>query len=282
MDARIIAAVNGRIPDGILELDLSLQALPEALQEDPFEEFPDLTAFPNLTRLEIRNHALEFLDGLEVLQKLAHLDLSFNRLDSAEETLLLPRLESLNLNHNDLRGISTGPSLPRLKSLALSGNPRLRSLEFLSSMPNLEVLYLKALRVNSFEPLQYLPKLRELYMAPFQPSDIMAMQHNLALETLHISSPTLTLLPEFPSLPNLKRLSITKCPYLAEADAVRHLGTVEELNLAHNDLENVDFLVEMTNLRSVDLRGNLIQRTPRLAELGEWVEVRWEETPDPT
>ena len=104
----------------------------------------DLGAVPHLQELDLYDNAIEHISGLENNLELEILDLSFNNIRHVSRVSHLPRCHTLYLVQNKIAHIRPTDLQPpiawSLRSLELGGN-RLRSLENLSHLINLEELW---------------------------------------------------------------------------------------------------------------------------------------------
>ena len=83
------------------------------------------------------------------------------------------------------------------------------------------------------------------------------------LETVMVTNTPLTMLPmEFGTLPVLTHLFISRAPLRQLCSGFNQLQSLEKLHIAHTELENIDAIGELENLKQLNLTGNRIQRAP--------------------
>ncbi|KAG7214149.1 hypothetical protein KM043_001500 [Ampulex compressa] len=277
-------------------------------------ELVRVRAFPRLAveRLTLRENRITKIDycAFKQLDGLTELDLSRNQLDS--EMLQphvfegkfspisyepLSKLTVLNLSHNVLHSLHQDvfEHLGNLKVLDLAGNPfttiDLRTSLALSSLAYLEELDLSYCQIDTLPDDQFrmARHLRKLSLSGNRLRKLPAALERLsALEQLYLDENPLETLGQqcaFPSLPNLKELSLCCMPHLIEIGegAFSRLTSLESLRIQNcPKLESIDerALVHRTAqaarwppLKKLDLSDNALRHLPsQLVGRWDWLE----------
>ncbi len=201
---------------------------------------------------------------LQELRHIAHVDLSGNVLTRLGRIVArLPRLESLRINGNQLSHLNpTVSRMARLQFLDASTNlleslpaglsklQRLRYLDIsrneLDVLPNFitEMFALEELHASR-NPIREIPEhlegLRNL--------------KKLSLD----NNPKLTILPpSMGSLISLEELNLQRTGIKTLPDRMGRLPKLERLNLADNQLDDISVVLQMRNLKELDLTGTTI------------------------
>lgn len=206
----------------------------------------DLRCFPNLRWLEIENHRLKSLDGLEKLTRLKQLRLQRAEVRDISVLRALKSLEILDLAFNNIEDITPLKKLLRLKQLDLSHN-KIVDIYPLSTLCKLEFLSLKYNKITNIDVLLNLNGLKQLLMG----------ETDIGNRGIDIVS----------QLPNLIRLDLSGCS-VTNISGLQRLHNLKRLELKNNRIANVDILLNLDQLTAVDLRGNIPLSSISLMKLG--------------
>jgi len=152
----------------------------------------DPSTFGHLTELEeldlYDNKIKHVDDGLDECKKMSVLDLSFNLLRSIPEVLeRLPCLQTVYFVQNRISKISYLSNLgATLRSLELGGN-RIRKIENLEALVNLEELWLGKNKISKLEGLDSLSKLKILSIQSNRITKLENLSKLENLEEIYIS-----------------------------------------------------------------------------------------------
>ena len=234
-----------------------------------------------VTRLRVAGAQLRSLNYFAVLQRASDLELPDNQLTNVSALSALPNLTRLDLRQNQIGTLQSFAGLTRLSSLILSKNP-INSLNNVQMLANLTMLDISDTGIRVIRALNTLPVLEQ------------ARLRNLSIEYLGFED--YCLVDKFDSLAlgvprafvlsvsavasaqnvdtrncqaygdwasNLRILNLNKRD-LANIDPVRHFGSLKELYLYDNRIQDMSPIVNLGNLETVSLATNLITNVPRL------------------
>lgn len=205
-----------------------------------------LEHFINLNSLKCNNNQIKRFDVLSQLTKLEYLDLSYNPAVRLPEFKRINRLKMLWLAGLNIQSLAL-QTLSHAFYLDVSENPI--DLHSSSLPPHLKTLYLTACDLESVtldhSELRYL----ELSTNRLQ---------TLSLETpdltyLYISDNRFEVMPDLSGLPALTRLIASNN---ALSDASFQHDRIEHLNLSYNELTDIQFLLDLPAIGSVNLEQN--------------------------
>ncbi|KAF7970841.1 hypothetical protein HWV62_22798 [Athelia sp. TMB] len=193
-------------------------------ETDNFISFLDPEVFSLLTEMEemdfYDNKLKTVGDALNNMPKLTTLDLSFNLLKAVPETLgHLESIDTIYFVQNRISRISGLESIgTTLRSLELGGN-KIRRIENLDALVNLEELWLgknkisklerlkilsiQSNRITKIENLESLENLEDIYLSHNGITRLEGLDHNLKLKTLDLGS---NFVPELENIAHLKCL----------------------------------------------------------------------------
>lgn len=188
------------------------------------------------------------IEGIEVLSKVRDLDLSCNQIISIEKLSELKDLICLNVGYNKIKVI---PSL---------------------NLPYIQFLNLSFNRFNDCSKLSSLISLRDLNLRGNLITDLKFMLNLTNLITVDIS---LNPIKNIKGLGSLKKLEEV---YLSDLELEKEILPNEfknnciiiDLNIASNNIESCDFLVNFTCLESLDISNNEIydiKKIPKMINL---------------
>lgn len=186
--------------------------------------------FKNLKTLYVsQGYSLESLGGLEKLQSLEDLTLwDADRLESCKPLASLKNLKRLNINYDD--------------------NSKLKDLdEVLPQMSGLQSFETDLFAPDSFECFAGLKNLEEL---------------DLQLDFSHATS-----LDGLDKAPNLKKLSLVYCSKITDLKALNSMSAMTDLYIKDANVESIEFLRVMKNLKSLALQLDPSKINPDIAPL---------------
>ncbi|KAI0822466.1 L domain-like protein [Trametes gibbosa] len=228
---------------------------------------PDI--FGALTELE----ELDFYDNkikhvgsaLNNMSHLTSLDLSFNLLKRVPEELQLnlKSLKTIFFVQNKISHISHLEHFaPTLRSLELGGN-RIRTIEGLDALVNLEELWLGKNKITKLEGLDGLKKLKILSIQSNRITRLEDLENLENLEELYISHNGITKLEGLEKNPKLRTLDAGN-NFIEVLENISHLTHLEELWINDNkitSLQNLEpQLKHITTLETIYLEGNPVQK----------------------
>ncbi|GMH61892.1 hypothetical protein TL16_g03354 [Triparma laevis f. inornata] len=186
------------------------------------------------------------------LKKLSHLNLNDRHIDTMAKISVCKSLKNLYLYNNHIRMIEGIDKFKNLTHLYLENN----KISQIEGLPEgcLQKLYLNENDIEVIENLDRASNLTELHVASqrlppyqplrFSPSVIDAIASSLLV--LNIANNNIDTVVDVLKLPNL-----------------------EKLNMSRNKISSIDMclaLMQLSNLRSLDLRGNPASKMPKYTE----------------
>jgi len=182
----------------------------------------------------------------------------------------LSQWEDWASNSSSFGGILT---LNKIKEAALSSSYRLdisyhriTDLEPLGQLPNLRELYLQGNEIENLAPLNSLKSLEILdlssnLIADIGPLGSLTSLRELNLDDNEITDGNDTVFDQLVDLSRLEKLSVARND-ISDTSGIESLTGLEELNLTDNSIRSVSGLVELPELHTLDLGGNLLVSFP--------------------
>ncbi|KAH7911090.1 L domain-like protein [Hygrophoropsis aurantiaca] len=202
-------------------------------------------------------------DALNNLTKLTTLDLSFNLLRNIPENIThLTSLQTVYFVQNRISKINSIGSLgSTLRSLELGGN-RIRHIEGLEELVNLEELWLGKNKVSKLENLSRLTNLKILSMQSNRITKIEGLEALINLEQLYLSHNGIEKLEGLENNSKLKTIDLG-VNFIPAIENISHLTSLEELWLNGNKIPDLRALEpqlkSMAMLETIYLEGNPCQ-----------------------
>eukprot|EP00026_Physarum_polycephalum_P010540 Phypoly_transcript_10706.p1 GENE.Phypoly_transcript_10706~~Phypoly_transcript_10706.p1 ORF type:complete len:331 (+),score=36.47 Phypoly_transcript_10706:44-994(+) len=266
---------------GVVPDDLSPNLTELDLTNNRLKSLQNLTHLTNLQKLTLRQNLLPSAEALLSLTTLTHLDLYDNQLTSCEN-FNFPHVTNLDLSFNHLRHIPNALALPSIKELyfvnnkisAIStgvrnlttltllelGSNRIRNLENLELLVNLEQLWLGMNKITTIQNLDTLTKVTKMSIQSNRLTSIGNGLANLvSLQELYLSHNGITHISGLDTLVNLKILDLSS-NQITKLENVTSLRSLEEFWFNDNKAESWEDLetqlTPLTNLRTLYLEGN--------------------------
>ncbi|PVF92744.1 putative SDS22-protein phosphatase 1 regulatory subunit 7 [Serendipita vermifera] len=221
-----------------------------------------------LEELDLYDNRIKQLgNALDGKQSLRVLDLSFNLLRAVPVELLnIPSLQVLYFVQNKITQIEHLNHLgATLRSLELGSN-RIRKIENLDELVNLEELWLGKNKITKLENLDKLTKLRLLSIQSNRITKIEGLDNLLNLEELYMSHNGLVKIEGLDNNLKLKTLDVGNNE-ITLIENLSHLENLEEFWASYNkidDLKQIDQqLGGLSHLETVYLEGNPAQANDR-------------------
>lgn len=229
--------------------------------------FADLSLMPYLTKLTIRNQAIDSLSCLSGLNKLVILDLSGCKFSPDELNVLttLPSLSSLTLASCSLSTIDALEGAQYLTYLDLSNNT-LRNLKVLSNMSSLAELILDHNAVTDLSALSSLENLVKLCVNYNALTTLSPLSSCVKLSHVEADHNQLSNLNGITKLTLLSHLSLDY-NNLSDVSVLAGNTTLTNLSIASNNISDISALKTLTKLEIFDFSSNL-----QIASLPEWPE----------
>lgn len=251
------------LPEGIQTLDdlpyfagltsLTLHSAPAGL---------DLSVIGRMTTL----HALDLsgctlsqsiLETIGTLPELTSLQLSGCAIESINPLVGLTKLAELDLSSNTISDITALSAMTELRTLDLSGNP-IESITYLNNCLKLEKLSIENCGVSKLTSLAGNTSLSELYASGNEISDISVLADCTALSVIDLCSndvEDISVIAGFPKLVNFKANNnrITAIPKLDPETSI-----LVQFSANYNQIEDVSGLADLVYLNYVRVDYNKV------------------------
>ncbi|KAG8932183.1 hypothetical protein FRC01_000162 [Tulasnella sp. 417] len=228
-------------------------------------ETADFGPLKSLEELDLYDNKIKHLgDALNGHDQLTSLDLSFNLLRHVPEGIAqLPTLRTVYFVQNKITKISGLEfSGATLRSLELGGN-RIRTIENLDALVNLEELWLGKNKITKLENLSSLHKLRILSIQSNRIVKLEGMDSLTDLEELYISHNGVERLEGLDNNTNLTTLDVGS-NRIPKVENISHLKLLEEFWANDNKIPNLhdldSQLGKTDTLKTIYLEGNPCQK----------------------
>ncbi|KAF9520835.1 hypothetical protein BS47DRAFT_405890 [Hydnum rufescens UP504] len=264
LHSRISSVPSLRLPRFARSLK-SLCLRQNSLAELDPAEFGPLTL---LEELDIYDNQVKDLGkALENMTKLRSLDVSFNLLRAIPEVIsCLSSLEVVYFIQNKITEISSLEGVPTtLKSLELGGN-RIRTIENIDALVNLEELWLGKNKIGKLENLSSLKKLRVLSIQSNRITKLEGLESLTNLEDLYLSHNGIERIEGLENNLKLKTIDLGN-NQISELENISHLTSLTELWINDNKIPNLRALTpqlgHIFTLNTIYLEGNPCQTNDR-------------------
>ena len=207
---------------------VSLQTLNAS--KNRIETVPSLASLSVLKDLNLSENMIASLSWISGHQTVSVLNLSKNRITDISELSYCASLSDLNLASNQVTSLAA-LTLRRLTALDISGNP-ITALDELQGLTGLTTLSVAHTKVETLAPLTKLPGIVSLNVSGTKATDF---------EKLAGSA--------------LKKLYASGCG-ITSAQSLRSFNYLEVLDLSSNSLSNIQDLIWLQELRTLDIGKN--------------------------
>ncbi len=225
----------------------------------------------NILSLSITDSIFErSLDGIEAFSNLQYLTVEYDFLEDISALENLPFLEGLSLlGCNRLTDYSPLLSLGWLRSLSLQSS-QLKTIDFISSMPDLTSLYVEDSQISNVDALTDCPNLTALSLIDNNLLDDYSSVGELTqLTTLALHMKSNSTLPSFQKLASLKELSVKHAGDLSPLKDAVNVTTLQLEECSGWELEALASMQELTALYINDFSSYVDSLEPltRLSKL---------------
>ncbi|KAM7522568.1 hypothetical protein LguiA_012470 [Lonicera macranthoides] len=226
-----------------MELKFSKQVLQDNNTTDP----------SSITSLTLTHKALSDVSSLRDFKNLERLDLAFNNLSSLEGLKSCLNLKWLSVVQNKLQSLKGIEGLTKLTVLN-AGKNTLRSVDEVQSLVSLRALILND---NEIASVCRLDQMKELNTLVLSRNPIRQIGESLV------------------KVKSITKLSLSNCQLQTIDSSLKSCSELRELRLAHNDIKTLPVeLAQNTKLQNLDLGNNLITRSSDLKVLLSMVNLR--------
>ena len=233
--------------------------------ENPIKSFEGMSAFENLTVLDLGGNQINDISALSGLRNLTELDLPWNPISDISALSDLTNLTELNLSGNQISDISDLSDLTNLTELNLSDN-QISDISDLSDLTNLMNLDLEYNQLNDISALAGLTNLIVLRLSHNEVIDISAMSGLTNLTELDLEVNSISDISTLSNLTNLTNLYLYNNP-ISDISALSDLTNLTELDLSMNFISDISTLSNLTNLTKLELYDNEISDISALSGL---------------
>ncbi len=271
----------------------TLRVKEDELTEDMMKE---------LVHLEVQDHEIETLEGLQYAENLETLNASNNKLQTLDPIKDLHNLVCLNVSRNQLRDLQALHGFRQLKKLNISrNNLYTMDISSVAAMIDLEVLNLSKAKVDSLIYLEHCKKLEEVHIntenGPFSYAilgvlkklkkldmggmrlfNIEDLTYLSNIEELDLNTNLMSDLTPLLSMKNLKKLNVSNCPYLKDYSILKEFSNLKSLNISYNEPEHFTFLKELNHLESLSMEQTGFKDMSLLNNLGDLKELNVSKT----
>ncbi|KAG8969455.1 hypothetical protein FRC03_002731 [Tulasnella sp. 419] len=225
----------------------------------------DFHPLVNLEELDLYDNKMKHLgEALENCSKLGVLDFSFNLLRSVPDTISnLQSLRTIYFVQNKITKIDHLHHFgATLRSLELGGN-RIRTIENLDALVNLEELWLGKNKIAKLQNLSHLRSLRILSIQSNRLVKLEGLESLANLEEIYLSHNGILRLEGLDNNLKLRTIDLGS-NRIPKIENVSHLGDLEEFWINDNQIPNLHDLTpqlgSLTALQTIYLEGNPCQR----------------------
>ncbi|ELP86979.1 podocan precursor, putative, partial [Entamoeba invadens IP1] len=236
-------------------------------------EFPDNGT---LQYMILANNKLKTSPDLSMLSKISRLDISQNCITWFDEKTCHPTLQQLDVSCNPLVEFPVCLSkCVSLKSLNVSDCHLFDvPAAALSTLTNLETLFLACNHLSSLESLSVMTKLKALYLQSNNllhfPRSVFALA---SLKTLFMSNNQITVIPDqITQLTNLEQIDLC-CNAIQSFDSLTKVPSLKEIDVSFNFIKALPVDIEnLKNLCALNVFGNELSYKAKLPHLEKTVD----------
>ncbi len=227
---------------------------------DYIVELAELSGLESLRKINIENNDISNVDFLRSLTQVEELLLDGNPLESIDFLDDLVNLRKLTISCEEtVRDFSVLAKLTELRELELEfevENPQ--HLDSLALLVNLKKLQLKGIS-NESSFLEKLVDLEELKLDGFTITDLGSAKACIKMQKLSVHLENLTDLSFLRSWSELEYLDISQCPLIRDSENLNGLYKLKDLSIGDTQIDNLEFVNGMTNLREIDASFGKVQ-----------------------
>ena len=238
---------------------------------DQIKDINGLSAFKNLTELNLSFNQISDISALSGLTNLKELYLAQNQISDISALSGLTNLMILYLRNNQVSDISALSGLTNLTELYLFNN-QVSDISALSGLTNLTELGLRQNQVSDISALSSLTNLKELYLTQNQVSDISALSGLTNLMILYLRQNQVSDISALSGLTNLMILYLRQ-NQVSDISALSGLTNLKELYLTQNQISDISALSGLTNLTYLGLTQNQVSDISALSGLTNLAEL---------
>lgn len=247
--------------------------LEETIQVTNLEEIHDKNYVVSLTCI---HNNLRCIKPLKYFKLLEYLDLSYNYIEDLRPISKLENLTYLSLRGNILSNIEPLKNLVNLEELDLVNCRTSINIYYLSKMKNLNRLCCNSNTINHVNCLPMLTSLCYLNLngCYIHNWDLHMIGKVTSLKYLYLTQNPITDIEPLKDLKLLKELHMSFCR-ITDISPIYQLKNLSYLNLYRNRITTLsDEILELINLRHLELGGNEIEFNDRQLNFIDWVQRR--------
>ncbi|EMS14785.1 leucine-rich repeat containing protein [Entamoeba histolytica HM-3:IMSS] len=229
----------------------------------------------------LSNNRLKVSPNLSMLSKISRLDISQNRITRFNENTCHPTLQQLDISCNPL--VEFPVCITKCQSLKILNLSDCHLYDIpsnvLSSLSNLETLYIGCNHLSSLESLSVLKKLRALYL---QSNNLLHFPQSIfdliTLKTLFVSNNYITTIPnQISQLTQLEQLDLC-CNSILDIKPLTNIPSLKEIDVSFNFIKQIPSEIEsMPNLMAFNIIGNELEthcKIPHLEKKCEFFQIQ--------
>lgn len=222
----------------------------------------------NIEWLYLPHNDLDSIAGIEGMAKLEGLDIEGNHVKDLSPVAKLAELRILEISDNPIRDFSSLSGLKNLESLNLAGM-EISDLAFVTSLPAaITSLDLDRNEISDVSPLTKMPSLTHIDISHNLIRDIAPLGKMEKLEGITADQNYITALPEISK--NLRGLYLENNLITNfEGIHVAAKTKLKQLNLRHNNLQDLEGISLLRNLTYLDIANNKVQSLAHLRDLNK-------------
>lgn len=216
----------------------------------------DLKYCTSLNYLCIGGQLIQNLEGITELTSLQILYLPQNQINDITGIGNLSDLRDLMLPENPIMDLSALEGLPRLQYINLDRlDFPVENIDFVSSMPYLEGVFIDGSSITTLEPLRGLYQFSAIAFGDSKVEDFSPISNNPRLTWLRLGSDKHVDFEGLDNLPNLTTLELTNGS-LKEVSVLLRFPTLHHVDLANNSIEDFSGIENLKKLEYLNVTGN--------------------------
>ncbi|KAL5367885.1 leucine rich repeat-containing protein [Cryptosporidium parvum] len=208
------------------------------LRELEITGIDELTQAKNLRKIDVSKNKLESVSFLKYCWNLTDINLSNNNLTSVDEICNLENVKILNISNNSIKSIENlcrSPGLQKSLKVLIANHNKIRYIPDLSHFKELETVILSHNEAIEIEnPKNHCPKLKKM----------------------SLSNNCLKLFPFSLNFNMVQELRLNNNKILSLPSDITYMGNIKILELGHNFITEIDPLLSLTKLKSLNISKN--------------------------